>query len=57
MFQLSHEQMEKMHGQVLTTSALLGYLAVAAGVAAIFKILTSSRGRVQIPGIHITWGN
>lgn len=57
MIQLSNEQLKVMHGAVITTSALLGYLAVAAGIAAILKILTSSKGRVQIPGINITWGN
>lgn len=41
----------------MTTTALLGYLAIAAGVAAIVKIITSSRGRVSVPGINISWGN
>ena len=40
----------------MTTSALLLYVAVAAGVAAIYKVLTSGRGRVSIPGIEVTWG-
>ena len=40
----------------MTTSALLHYVAVAAGVAAIYKVLTSGRGRVSIPGIEVTWG-
>lgn len=57
MILLSEKQLKKMKGKVITTSALLGYLAVAAGLAAIYKILTSSRGRVSIPGINITWGN
>lgn len=41
----------------MATSSILLYVAIAAGVAAIFKILTSSRGRVSIPGTQITWGN
>lgn len=41
----------------MTTTALLGYLAIAAGVAAIVKIITSARGRVSVPGINISWGN
>ncbi len=57
MIQLSHQQLSRMYGKVVTTSALLGYLAIAAGAAAIIKILTSSKGRVSIPGINITWGN
>lgn len=56
MIVLQEQEMRKMYGQVLTTSALLGYLAVAAGAAAIIKILTSSRGRVSIPGVNISWG-
>ena len=40
----------------MATTTLLLYVAVAAGVAAIFKILTSSRGRVNIPGVQMTWG-
>jgi len=40
----------------MVTSSLLLYVAVAAGVAAILKILTSTRGRVSIPGIQTTWG-
>jgi hypothetical protein len=40
----------------MVTSSLILYVAVAAGVAAILKILTSSRGRVSIPGVQMTWG-
>lgn len=40
----------------MTTSAILLYVAVAAGIAAIYKVLTSGRGRVSIPGIEVTWG-
>ena len=57
MIQLSNQQLSSMYGKVITASALLGYPAVAAGVAAIIKILTSSKGRVSVPGINITWGN
>jgi hypothetical protein len=38
------------------TSSILLYVAVAAGIAAIWKLLTSGRGRVGIPGINISWG-
>jgi len=37
------------------TSTVLIYVAVAAGIAAVVKILTSSRGNVSIPGIKIQW--
>ena len=40
----------------MATTTVLVYIAVAAGVAAIYKILTSSRGRVSIPGVEMTWG-
>lgn len=35
---------------------MLTYVAVAAGIVAIIKILTSKRGRISIPGIKISWG-
>lgn len=41
----------------MTTTTLLAYVAVAAGVAAIIKIVTSSKGRVSIPGVNISWGS
>ena len=56
MIQLNDEQLKLMHGKVLSATALLGYVAVVAGCAAILKILTSTRGRVSIGGINITWG-
>jgi hypothetical protein len=40
----------------MATSTILVYVAVAAGVAAIYKVLTSSRGRVSIPGVEVSWG-
>lgn len=40
----------------MTTSSILLFVAIAAGIAAIFKLLTSGRGRVSIPGIEMTWG-
>ncbi|KAF0227469.1 MAG: hypothetical protein FD133_1002 [Erysipelotrichaceae bacterium] len=40
----------------MTTSSILMFVAIAAGIAAIYKLLTSGRGRVSIPGIEMTWG-
>jgi hypothetical protein len=40
----------------MATSTILVYVAIAAGVAAIYKVLTSSRGRVSIPGLEVSWG-
>ena len=50
-----HELME-MHGKAITATALLTYVAIIAGCAAIVKILTSSKGRVTIPGMSFSWG-
>ena len=35
---------------------MLTYIAIAAGVVAIIKILFSKRGRISIPGVKIGWG-
>ena len=56
MIQLSDEQLKLMQGKVISATALIGYVAVVAGCAAILKILTSTRGRVSIGGLNITWG-
>jgi hypothetical protein len=40
----------------MTVSTVLLYVAVAAGVAAVYKVLTSGRGRVSLPGVEMTWG-
>lgn len=57
MIPLTDNEMKQMKGGIITATALLGYVAVAAGVAAIIKIITSSRGKISIPGINIQWGN
>lgn len=57
MIPLTEKEMKQMKGGIITATALLGYVAVAAGVAAIVKIITSSRGKISIPGINIQWGN
>lgn len=43
-------------GHFMATSTILVYVAVAAGIAAIYKVITSGRGRVSLPGIELTWG-
>lgn len=57
MFLLSEKEMKSMSGSVVSTAAILGYVAVAAGIAAIVKIITSSKGKVSVPGVNITWGS
>lgn len=52
----SEELQSTMGGEPISISVLLAYLALAAGTAAIIKLLTSSRGKVKIPGIDISWG-
>lgn len=37
-------------------STMLGYLVVAAGLVALYRLLTSASGSVQIPGLKATWG-
>ena len=50
--------LEKDDNKAVTATALLTYVAIVAGCAAIVKILTSSRGRVTIPGgITLSWGS
>ncbi|MEA5026198.1 hypothetical protein SDC9_90733 [bioreactor metagenome] len=39
----------------MTTATLITYVVIAAGVAAIIKVLSSGRGKVDIPGISIQW--
>lgn len=42
---------------MITTSTALSIVIISAGIAAIFKILFSSSGRLSIPGITASWGN
>ncbi len=41
---------------MITTTAMLTYVAVGAGIAAIIKILFSASGKVQFPGFSAQWG-
>jgi hypothetical protein len=41
---------------MITTSAALGYVAIAAGIAAVIKILFSGSGRLRLPGFTAQWG-
>jgi hypothetical protein len=42
---------------MITTSTAMSIVIISAGIAAIFKILFSSSGRLTIPGLSATWGN
>ena len=42
---------------MITTTTALTYVAIAAGIAAILKILFSSSGRISIPGFSAQWHN
>ena len=56
MRQLSKEEMKEIVGrEPITLSGALLYVAIAAGVTAIIKMLTSGRGRVKLPGIQLEW--
>lgn len=50
------DEMSLIQGKepVTLTGALL-YVAIAAGITAIIKILTSGQGRVRLPGIQMEW--
>ncbi len=41
---------------MITTSTALAYLGIAAGFAAIIKILFSGSGRIVLPGFTAQWG-
>lgn len=41
---------------MITTSVALGYVAIAAGIAAVIKILFSGSGRLALPGFTAQWG-
>ena len=56
MYVLQDYELMEMNGKAITASALLTYVAIVAGCAAILKILTSSKGRLTIPGISFSWG-
>ena len=57
MLVISDCELMEMNGKAITATALLGYIAVIAGLAAIVKILTSSRGRLTLPGgFTFSWG-
>lgn len=40
----------------MSAATLLAYLVVVAAIAAVYKILTSSYGRIRIPGFEASWG-
>lgn len=56
MRQLTTAEMRQIVGRepITLTGALL-YVAVAAGITAIIKMMTSGRGRVKLPGIQLEW--
>ncbi len=41
---------------MISTTAVMGYVVIAAGIAAIIKILISASGRVTLPGFSASWG-
>ncbi|MBQ3376363.1 MAG: hypothetical protein IJG49_08125 [Erysipelotrichaceae bacterium] len=54
---LTQQQCRKLYGLGLTGGSLLLYFALAAIGAGILKILFSARGKVQVGGVSLTWGN
>ncbi len=54
---LTERQCRRLYGLGLTGGSLLLYFALAAIGAGILKILCSKRGRVQVGGVSMSWGN
>lgn len=50
------ELVEAKGSEPISLAMLIAYLGLIAGGAAIIKLLTSSRGKVKIPGLDISWG-
>jgi len=51
----SRDELAQCVGGLVTPAVLLAYLMVAAGVAGIYKILTSRTGKLTITGITFSW--
>ncbi|MBQ1522322.1 MAG: hypothetical protein IIZ74_06125 [Erysipelotrichaceae bacterium] len=52
---LTRQQCGRLYGK--GGGSILLYFALAAIGAGILKILFSKRGRVQVGGVSLTWGN
>jgi len=52
---LSLKEMTESFGWALTTSAVLLYLTLAAGITGIIKVLFSSSGRITFSGMTFQW--
>jgi len=56
MVQLDQAVSSKLYGQAITASTLMLILVLTAGVVAVIKMLTSSRGKVKIGDLTFQWG-
>ena len=54
---LTETESKRLYGKGIGPGTLLLYFALAAVGAGILKILCSKRGRVQVGGVSLTWGN
>lgn len=53
---LTMNEMRQVKGrEPVTLTGIMLYVAVAAGISAIIKVLTSGKGRVKLPGISMEW--
>lgn len=55
--ELTVEEMKSAYGGAIVVSTWIGYAAIAAGFAAVAKVIFSKRGKVSIGGFGISWGN
>lgn len=55
--ELKNEVCSEMYGQGITPAMIILGLVVTAGIAAIIKMISSSRGKVKFFDITFQWGN
>lgn len=47
----------QMYGQGITPAMIILGIVITAGIAAVFKIISSSRGKVKFFDFTLQWGN
>lgn len=55
--ELTVNEMQSTYGGAIVVSTWIGYAAIAAGFAAVVKVVFSKRGKVSLGGFGISWGN
>ncbi|MGB4985145.1 MAG: hypothetical protein WBO70_05185 [Erysipelotrichaceae bacterium] len=47
---LEYAQTKSIYGK-----GAIAYIAIAGGIIAVVRLLFSRRGRIKVPGLHISW--